>query len=271
MGSVFYAIKLFIICYIALVCIMYILQRRFIYFPSKIPPSLGRFKGIYKEVQTQTKDQLKLTHWYARQGKPHIVVFHGNAGNIESRAYRFQFLLDQGYSVLLVSYRGYGGNPGRPNEKGMISDSTLALEWLLKQEEVSIKDVVFFGESLGSAVAIAIASTFQIKGLIFDGAFSSAVDVGQSSYFFLPVRWLMKDPWDSHSRIRKIRTPTLFIHSKRDSVVPFRFSEKLFQAGNEPKKHLWLENSGHNENLEKESVRQYILNFLESLFHTDPA
>ena len=245
---------------------MYIFQRRFLYFPLKTRPSLGILSGIYTEIQTHTKDQLTLTHWYAKKQRPYIVVFHGNAGNIEGRAYRFKFLVDQGYSVLLVSYRGYGDNPGQPTEEDLISDSALALEWLLKHEGISSKEVVLFGESLGSGVAIALATQYPVKGLIFDGAYSSIAEVGQSAYLFLPVRWLLKDKWDSLARIQKVKSPTLFIHSKKDSVVPFRLAQKLFQAAKEPKRHIWLEHSDHNDNLETESVRKSIFDFLQSVF-----
>ena len=217
------------------------------------------------KFKLKQKDKLSLTHWYAKQGPPYVVVFHGNAGNIEDRAYKFKFLVDQGYSVLLVSYRGYGDNPGQPRESHLISDSDLALEWLLKKEKISAKDVVLFGESLGSGVAVALATQYPVSGLIFDGAFSSVTDVGQAVYPFIPVRLLLKDAWDSQSRISKVHAPLLFIHSKNDAVIPFRFAQKLFKAANEPKKHIWLKHSGHNDNLEMESVRESILDFLQSL------
>ena len=245
--------------------IIYLFQRKLIYFPSKIQPALKNWSGVYTEVQTQTKDKLNLIHWYARRGSSYVVVFHGNAGNIEDRAYRFQFLVDQGYSVLLISYRGYGDNPGKPSESHLIDDSALALEWLFKQEKISAKDVILFGESLGSGVAVALASQYPVRGLIFDGAFSSAADVGQAVYPFIPVRLLLRDAWDSKSRISKVHSPLLFIHSKRDTVIPFRFAQRLFKAANEPKKHIWLKHSGHNDNLEVESVRESIFNFLKSL------
>ena len=270
MNSFLYAIKFFILFYIALLGIMYVFQRKLIYFPSKVRPSLGNFSDVYTEIQTQTEDQLKLTHWYAKQGRPYIVVLHGNAGNIEDRAYKFKFLVNQGYSVLLVSYRGYGANPGQPTESNLIADSALVLEWLFKQEGALPEETVFFGESLGSGVAIALANQYPVKGLIVDGAYSSMAEVGQSNFPFLPVRWLLKDTWDSQSRIQKIQSPILFIHSKKDSIVPFRFGQSLFQAANEPKKYIWLEHSGHNDTLETESVRKSIFDFLQSIFQTDP-
>lgn len=265
MNFLTHIIKVSVLAYLAFLGIMYFFQRKLIYLPSKARPSLESFKD-YTEVQTQTKDNLTLTHWYARKGWPYIVVLHGNAGNIEDRAYKFKFLVNQGYSVLLVSYRGYGNNPGQPTEQDLISDSTLALKWLLKHEKISSKDVVLLGESLGSGVAIALATQYPVKGLIFDGAYSSITDVGESTYPFIPVRRLLKDTWDSESRIQKVQSPTLFIHSKNDSVVPFRFAQKLFQAANKPKKHIWLEHSSHNDNLETESVKKSIFYFLQSIF-----
>ena len=266
MKSFSQAIITFILFYVILLSIMYISQRKLLYFPLKVRPLLGGLSGVYSEVQIQTGDQLTLAHWYAKRGLPYIVVFHGNAGNIEGRGYKFKFLVDQGYSVLLVSYRGYGDNPGQPTEQDLISDSSLVLEWLFKQEGISSKEVVLFGESLGSGVAVALAAQYPVKGLIFDGAYSSVTDVGQSAYPLIPVRWLLKDTWDSQFRIQKVQSPIFFIHSKKDSVVPFRFAQKLFQAAREPKKSLWLEHSGHNDNLETESVRQSIIDFIQSLF-----
>ena len=136
---------------------------------------------------------------------------------------------------------------------------------ILNRKGISSKEVVLFGESLGSGVAIALAVQYPVKALIFDGAYSSIADIGQSAYPFFPVHWLLKDRWDSQSRIQKVYSPTLFIHSKKDSVVPFRFANKLFQAANEPKKHIWLEGSDHNANLETESVRKSIIDFLQFL------
>ena len=260
-----YILKISALAYIALLGIMYALQRKLLYVPSKARPSLENFKDVYTEVQTQTRDKLTLTHWYAKRGAPYILVFHGNAGNIESIAYKFRFLADQGYSVLLVSWRGYGGNPGHPTEMDLISDSALALEWLIEEEKIDSKDTVLLGESLGSGTAIALAAEYPVKGLILDGSFSSITDVAQTVYPFIPVRLLLKDTWDSLSRIKKTQSPILFIHSKHDDVLPFRFAQKLFQAANKPKKSIWLDHPGHDDNLSSKFVRKALFDFLQSL------
>ena len=243
---------------------VYVFQRKLLYFPSKTTPVLNSLDKVYSEVQTQTKDHLSLTHWLAKRGQTYVVVFHGNTGNIEDRGHKFKFLADQGFSVLLVGYRGYGDNSGRPTEKNFIADSTLVLEWLIKKEGIPLKEIALFGESLGSGTAIALAAHYPVKAVIIEGAFSSISDIARSVYPFLPVRWMLKDTWDSQSRIQKVKSPILFIHSKTDSVTPFRFVRKLFQAANEPKKYIWLEDSGHSDSLEKEFVKKTVIDFLQS-------
>lgn len=238
-------------------------QRKLIYFPDKTKPVLNEERSrFFTEVHTQTKDRLTLTHWYAKNDKPLIVVFHGNAGNIKDRAYKFDFLIEKGYSVFLVSYRGYGGNPGNPSEKNIIKDSELILEWIFKNENISSGEIVLFGESLGSCVMTKMAEKYAFKGLIFEGAPSSLVDVGRHYYPFLPVRSLLVDTWDSLSRIKNVNSPILFIHSKRDSIVPFKFGKKLFDLAPQPKKALWMEYTGHIDNLDDQGAIQAVLDFI---------
>ena len=265
MSSVFSVFKFCIAVYTVLLVMMYLFQRKFIYFPSKTRPSLGRFSNIYKEWQSQTMDQLSLTHWYSKNNKPCVVVLHGNAGGIKDRVSKFQFLIDDGYSVLLISYRGYDGNLGNPTELNLISDSALALKQFLKTENFSAKDIVLFGESLGSGVVVALATQYAVKGVIFDGAYSSIAEVGQGAYPWIPVQWMLKDQWRSITRIKKVISPTLFIHSKKDAVVPFSLGQKLFQSANQPKKYIWLEHTGHNDNLDSHSVQKNIIDFIQSL------
>ena len=264
MNFFLYALKFVVVCYALILIGLYSFQRKLIYSPSKEQPSLEGFKGVYTEVKTQAKEG-KLTHWYSKQGDPFIIVFHGNAGGIEGRGGKFKFLADQGYSVLLAGYPGYDLNPGKPTEKNLIDSSKFVLEWFLKERGISSKEVILFGESLGSGVALALASQYPVKAVVLDGAFSSVTDIGKSVYPFVPVRWILKDKWDSESRIHKVKAPLLFIHSKEDSTVPFRFGKKIFLSANEPKKHIWLEGGDHESNLDNDSVKKSIIDFIHSV------
>ena len=251
------------VVYGIVVWVAYVFQRKLMYFPLKSKLSLDAVNGIYSEIYTRTSDGIRLLHWYVQKENSVIVVFHGNAGNIEERGHKFKFLVDQGYSVLLVGYRGYGPNPGNPKEKDLIEDSALLIDWLLEKVHSS-KNLVFFGESLGSGVAIALALQYNIKGLILEGAPSSAVEMGQEIYPFLPVKRILKDTWDSKTRIQGLEgIPKLFIHARKDSVVPFHLGQKLFDKAPAPKKSLWLNRAGHVDNLD--FAQQDVLEFLRSL------
>ena len=263
MSYFIYFIKLAVSTYAAILLVTYFFQRKFLYYPSKEKPNIDSFRSVYSEVQVPAG--VSLLHWNARRGLPYIVILHGNAGHIESRAAVYQFLAEQGYSVFLMSYRGYGGNPGTPSEKNIVLDASLTLDWLVKKENISAKDIVLLGESLGSGPAVFLAGKYPVKALIIESGFSSVADVGQSAYPFLPVKLLLKDSWNSFQRIKRVSAPSLFIHAKKDPVVPFRFGEKLFSAAEGPKKSLWLERRGHADNLNHPSVKASVLDFLRSL------
>lgn len=264
MGHLIRICLMLAVAYGVVVWMAYVFQRKLMYFPLKSKLSLDAVNGMYSEIYTGTSDGIQLLHWYVQKEKSVIVVFHGNAGNIEGRGHKFKFLADQGYSVLLVGYRGYGPNPGSPTEKDLIADSALVIDWLLEQRVYSSKSLVFFGESLGSGVAIALALQYDVKGLIFEGAPPSAIEVGQEVYPFLPVRKILKDTWDSKSRIQNLEgVPKLFIHARKDSVVPFHLGQKLFDKAPKPKKSVWLDRSGHVDNLD--FAQKEVLEFLSSL------
>ena len=246
---------------------LYFYQRKLIYHPSTSTPQLhSSLSQYYTTFQTKTQDGISLTHWLHQspdKKKPWIVVFHGNAGHIESRGYKYQFLAQAGYSILLASYRGYGGNLGQPSESAIIQDSKLLLKELIEKENLSPQNIVLYGESLGSCVAVAMAIEHPVQKMILEGAPSSVLDIGKSVFPFLPVSWILKDTWNSTDRIQKIhKMPLLFIHGKQDHTVPFRFGQKLYQWANPPKTRVWMEHREHNDLLEDASTRQAILQFL---------
>ena len=241
----------------------YFWQRKLIYFPDQTKPKLNENHPYpWKEVKTTVKDQLELNHWWILQKAPIILVFHGNAGNIKDRSFKFNFLIEKGYSVFLAGYRGYGGNPGKPSEEKIIEDAEWIVKWIIENTQYSTNQIILFGESLGSCVSIALAEKYPFKGLIFEGAPSSVLDVGRHHYPFIPVRLFLKDTWDSLSRIKNVRSPLLFIHSRKDKIVPFRFGQKLFNEAPDPKQAVWLEHTGHTDNLDEPAVQKAILNFI---------
>ncbi|MGZ8996730.1 MAG: alpha/beta hydrolase, partial [Rhodospirillales bacterium] len=174
--------------------------------------------------------------------------------------------LNAGLGVLLVGYRGYGGNPGHPSEEGFYEDARAAARFI-EAEGIPPDRVVLYGESLGSAVAIHLAAEQAARerpyaAVIGEGAPSSVADVAAKRYPFAPVRTLIKDRFDSQAKVGGINAPLLLLHGEDDTVVPQRFGRALYDAASEPKQVRWIDGAGHN-NLTYHAIDTIVLEFLD--------
>jgi fermentation-respiration switch protein FrsA (DUF1100 family) len=226
-------------------------QRRLIYFPSQGPiPSATTILPTGKDVVLETEDGIHLAAWYFPAGsgrRPVVVVFNGNAGYRWLRADLAVALNRNGLSVLLFDYRGYGGNPGRPSEKGLAADARAALAWVARQPDVDPNRIAYFGESLGAAVAIELAVQRPPAALVLRSPFTSLADVGVVHYPWLPVRQLLIDRYPSIDRIASVKAPVLVIAGDRDDIVPAALSKRLYDAASEPKRYALILGVGHND------------------------
>jgi fermentation-respiration switch protein FrsA (DUF1100 family) len=217
--------------YAALCAFMYFAQRGLMYFPDRTrtaPADAGLPEAKEEKLVTADGETIIIWHIPPRdQTKSVVVYFHGNGGALNLRAQRFAQLALEGVGVVGVSYRGYGGSTGAPSEDGLIADGIAAYEFAAKL--YSPARVALWGESLGTGVAVAVAAEAPVAKLVLETPFTSAVDVGASVYFFLPVRFLMKDQFRSDLRIKNVKAPVLILHGENDSVVPIAFGEKLYE------------------------------------------
>ncbi|MDR3440902.1 alpha/beta hydrolase [Telmatospirillum sp.] len=209
-------------------------------------PKQSGFSGI-QVVRVHTSDGLALSSWYrkAYPGCPTIVYFHGNEGDVKSRAFKLEPLLHAGYGVFLIEYRGYGGNPGAPSEKGLYEDSRSSLR-LLAQDGLPIAETIFMGESLGTGVAVKMATEFPPAKLVLLAPYTTITDVTSGMYWFLPVGLLSRDRFPSINRIVRVKAPLLIIHGEDDETVPVALGRNLLAAANEPKTAVFLKGAGHD-------------------------
>ncbi|MCA8932178.1 MAG: alpha/beta fold hydrolase [Rhodospirillaceae bacterium] len=218
--------------YAAVVVLATVLQRSLIYFPSAERPELSRAgpPGA-REVAYTTADGVALYAWYrpAEEGRPTIVLLHGNAGHIGHRVSKAAPLVAAGYGVLLVEYRGYGGNPGRPTEEGLVADSRAALDWL-GGEGVPPERTVLYGESLGTGLAVRLATEYPVAGVVLEAPYTAVVDVARSRFWFLPVNWLMQDRFESLTRLGDVAAPILVLHGTADGVIPVAHGRRMAAA-----------------------------------------
>jgi fermentation-respiration switch protein FrsA (DUF1100 family) len=251
--------------YGGLLTLMYVFQRALLYFPDTVhrPPAQAYLPEA-AEVTIQSDDGERLVAWYVppREPKKLVLYFQGNAGGLDLRAERFNWLTADGTGLLALCYRGYGGSTGKPTEDGLIRDARAAYDFAAAR--IPANRIVLFGESLGSGVAVALAAERLSAGVILDAPFTSTIDVAAFIYPFVPVRWLMKDTFHSDRRIDRVTAPLLVLHGEQDQVVPIRFGERLFALAHEPKHMVRFPQGGHVD-LDGFGAPKEIKNFLAQL------
>jgi len=234
--------------YVLLAGCMFVFQRRLIYPRAGGPPSTANesLPGI-DPVTVPAHDGLRLQHWYRPPGPGTgavVVAFHGNAGTAADRADKLRPLAAAGFGLLLVEYRGYAGNPGAPDEDSLIADGVAAVDWALNQG-IASERIVIYGESLGTGVAVAVATRRRVGAVVLEAPFTSLAAVAQRHYWYLPVYPLLRDRFDSRRRIKDIGAPLLVLHGVRDPVVPLALGRRLFAAAKLPKEMVELPEGHH--------------------------
>ena len=250
--------------YVALAGALYLYQRKLLYVPDKDRP-VARDVGVaaLREIELTTPDGLRLLAWWVPPDprRPVVVYFHGNAGHLGFRAVRLGLFHAAGFGALFPEYRGYGGNPGSPTEDGLLTDARTAMAFLAAQG-IPPERIVLFGESLGTAVAVRMASEHAIAALLLESPFTSIADVAQSHYPYVPAKLLIKDPFETTAHIRKVRAPILMMLGERDRVVPPSFTRRLYAAAPDPKQ-LWIAPEGHHSNLRDLGSFDVVIPFIE--------
>jgi fermentation-respiration switch protein FrsA (DUF1100 family) len=223
-----------------------LLQRRLLYFPDRrhTPLALAGLAGG-EELRLETPDGETLVAWHfpPEAGKPVVLYLPGAAGALVDRAPRLRLFLQNGFGVMAVSYRGYGGSTGRPSEAGLLLDAECA--YLAACARYEADRLIIVGASLGTGVAVALAAKHEAAALVLLAPFLSALDIAQRRLPFLPARWLMRDQFRSDLAISKVRAPVLMIHGARDPVIPIASSKRLFERANPPKSFICVPDGGH--------------------------
>ena len=239
-------------CVLALLALIWLGQRRLMYFPYPVvpPPAAVDLDGV-DEVTFTTPDDVELHGWFVRAtqspARATMLVCNGNAGNRAYRAELARAFRAHGVAVLLFDYRGYGDSAGSPDERGLAFDARAARRYLLSRPDVDATRLVYFGESLGAAVAVELAVEHPPAVLVLRSPFTSMADVGRYHYPLVPVRLLLRDRYTAIDRIAQVRAPVLVIAGDRDSIVPLDQSRRLHDAARPPKHLVVIEGADHND------------------------
>ena len=237
--------------YLGVIVVLLALENSLVYHPTPArvdwqpPPA-----AAVRDVELTSADGTRIHGWwYPREGAAGaLLYFHGNAGNLSHRgALMAELRRELGVPVLIIDYPGYGRSGGRPSEAGCYAAADAAYDWLTREQKVAPAKLLLYGASLGGGVATDLASRREHGALILVSTFTSMPDVGQGLYPWLPVRWLMRNRYDSLTKVRQCRRPVFVAHGTADRLIPFAQGERLYAAANEPKRFLAMRGADHNE------------------------
>jgi hypothetical protein len=224
--------------------VLWVSQRRIIYLPTAGP---GPPPHGWEEVSTTTDDDLVLSGWYhpAREERPIVIVFHGNAGNRADRMELGSSLAQTGFGVVMFDFRGYGGNPGSPTEDGLSRDARAMADWVSQRDPDS--RVIYLGESLGSAVAVALATERSPDALLLRSPFTSLGDVAAVHYPIIPVRQLLWDQYRAIEHILDVDAPVTVVAGSADGTVPPSQSLAIYEAAPNAAEWVLIDGADHND------------------------
>ena len=249
-------------------------ERRYLFYPPSEIESTPRDVGIaYEEVFFPSQSGCMLHGWFVAGNSDFTWLwFHGNAGNMGHRVAELALLHQRlGVNLLVFDYQGYGKSQGSPSELGTYCDARAALRYLQEQSGLAPEKIVFFGHSLGAAIAVELATTHMPRGIVLVSPFASVADMARIVFPLVPSGWLLRHKYNSLARISEVRCPLLILHGENDGLVPISQARKIYGAANPPKRFQALLEAGHNNTFEKggEAYWDAILDFQASLGGTE--
>tara|TARA_B100001123_G_C15124059_1_gene952581 strand:+ start:131 stop:967 length:837 start_codon:yes stop_codon:yes gene_type:complete len=266
MNFFFTILLIFISIYLFILISTYLFQRNLLYHPNYNSYSGEKIIVPIEKIKIKTEDGIELISWFHNKNLTHyktILFLHGNAGTLENRIYKINQFKEINVNFLIFAWRGFSGNKGKPTEKGLYEDARSAIRWL-NSKGVEKKNIIIYGESLGTGVATEIAQNKNFAGLILEAPFTSMIDAGKEKYPFLPVKLLLKDKYESSKKIKNIYSPILVMHGKADKIIPFYMGKKIYELANNPKYSYFSENDDHMMEFNEKLILN-LKNFLKVL------
>lgn len=224
-------------------------ERALMYHPNgeRVAPADEGLAGV-KELILETPDGERLVSWYspAETGQPTLLYFHGNGGTLGARADRLAGYRKLGRGFLIMAYRGYSGSTGSPSEARNVADAKLAYE-TLRGFGVTPEDIIIYGESIGTGVAVQVAVEKQAAGIVLDAPYTSILDVATRCYPYLPARLFMRDRYDTMAHLPEVKIPLLVIHGEKDDIIPVGMGREVAAKAPGPSEIVTFAEAGHTD------------------------
>ena len=233
--------------YVMVLILLFIFQRNLMYHPDENNYFGDRLEVDIEKVYINTSDNLNLLGWFHKKDLKKfktIVYFHGNAGKLENRIHKLNHFKDMNVNFLILAWRGFSGNEGKPSEQGLYVDGSSAITWL-KNLGLNEEDVILYGESLGTGIATHLAQKNNYAGLVLETPFTSMVEAAKNFYPYIPVGLLLRDKYKNDQKIKNINIPVLVMHGEADQIVPFWMGKKIYEIANQPKYSYFTKYDDH--------------------------
>jgi hypothetical protein len=265
MKYIYLSILSLLVLYLLVLIFIYINQRNLLYHPTENNYLDDKIEFNHEEVLIETEKNIKLKSWLIKKDFKKfktLIFFHGNAGNLFNRVHKLNELNKLDINILIISWRGFSGNSGKPTEKNLYYDAKMSIKWL-NNLGINNNKIILYGESLGTGVAVELGQKDNFNSIILESPFTSIAKAAKIYYPYLPINLLLKDRYDSIDKINKITNPVLIMHGMKDNIVPYEMGVELFQKANQPKYSYFPENDNHmmdfNENL-LDTIKVFINN-----------
>jgi len=256
---------LIVLAYLSVMAYIALNQRALLYFPDKNINEISEYNlGEAKEVYLTAADGTKIHCWYkepSNKEMPMTIYLHGNSGHLGKRELKYRELMDMGYGLIAISWRGFGNSEGEPSQFGLYEDARASVEFL-KELGYKTEESIIIGESLGTGLATMMATEYQFKGVFLITPYTSIADRAAEIYWYLPVRHLIQDNFISYDIINNINAPILMVHGTKDDIIPHTHSEELLEKAKEPKKLIIYPGKGHG-NLDTREIFKEMTKFFD--------
>ena len=226
-----------LLVYFSILIFLFLFQRNLLYHPTENNYDQDNLTVPIEKIKIKTKDNIELLAWlHKKDFKKYktILFLHGNAGSLENRIHKINNFKNMDINFLIISWRGFSGNSGSPTEDGLYQDARSAVKWL-KNKGLDEKDIIIYGESLGTGVSVEIAQYNNFAGVILESPFTSMIDAAKDKYPIFPIKLLLKDRYENNKKIKNLISPILIMHGEKDKIVPFWMGKKLYDNAKEPK------------------------------------
>ena len=252
--------------YFSILVFLYFNQRNLLYHPNENNYSGDKISVKIKKVKILTSDNIELLGWYHEKNLKDyktLVFFHGNAGSLENRIHKLNHFKNMDLNFLIIAWRGFSGNKGNPSELGLYEDGQSAVDWLI-EKGIRKKNIILYGESLGTGVATHLAQNKDFAGIILETPFTSMIDAAKTFYPYIPVKLLLKDKYENSKKLKNINIPLLVMHGEKDQIVPFQMGKKIYELANRPKYSYFTKYDNHMMEYDEDLIFA-LESFLKSL------